>query len=106
MFGIFKKEKRIDPVDKWSKAAQDLVHSNAWLDIQQMFLDKIMDTQSVMNIDDSSMEKAVMDMKVRVNLAKDLKDILDRILAASSAYEFNNQKKEEELTHIDIMESD
>ena len=103
MFGLFKKEQKTTSIDKWTKAAHDLVHSDAWGDIQQMFFDKIMETQSVMNIDDSSPEKAIMDMKVRVNLAKELKDVLDRIIAASNAHEFNHQKIEEEVTHIDIV---
>jgi hypothetical protein len=50
------------------------------------------------------MEKAMVDMKVRVNLAKELKDVLDRILAASSNYEFNNQVIVEEDSHIVIVD--
>lgn len=100
MFNFFKKEQKTDAIDKWSKSAHDLVHSDAWGDIQTMFLEKIMDIQSVMNVDDSSPEKAVMDMRVRVNLAKEIKDVLDRIIAASNAYEFNHKPHEEEFTHI------
>lgn len=96
MFNIFKKNKKEKEVHKSAKAAYDLVHSDAWADIQVMFFDRISDIQSIMNIDDSSVEKAMIDMKVRVNLAKELKSVLDEIIGLSNQYEFSYKGKKDE----------
>lgn len=100
MFNFFKKDKKEDAILRSKKAAHALVHSDAWNDIQQMFIDKIMDIQSIMNVDDSSVDKIVMDMKVRANLAKELKDILDNIIGAANSYEYEKEPKIVEETEI------
>lgn len=100
MINFWKKSKEQDVIERNQKAAYHLVNSEYWGEIQKMFVDKMLDIQSVMNVDNSSPEKAVIDMKVRVNLARELKDILDSIVGAANAYQMNNQEVIIEETHI------
>jgi hypothetical protein len=105
MFNLFKKKQEEDAIRKSSKAAYDLVTSDAWGDVQRMFLDKISEIQSIMNVDNSSSDKAFLDMKVRVNLAIELKDILNSIIGSANRYEFNyKEQKAEDNSELEVVE--
>lgn len=94
MFNIFKKSKKEEEINNNAKACHELVHSSAWSDIEQMFIDRIMDIQSVLNVDDSSEQATIIDIKVRGLLARELKDILLDIKGKSERFEMNIEKKE------------
>lgn len=94
MFNIFKKDKKEHDINKDAKACHDLVHSEAWGEIEKMFIDRIMDIQSVLNVDATSEAKAIVDIKVRGLLATELKDILLEIKGKSERFEMNIEKQE------------
>lgn len=107
MFNIFKKNIKEDVLDRHAEACNRLVSSDAWEPIEQMFIDKIMDIQSVLNVDESSEQKALLDIKVRGLLARELKDIVLNIKGLSEKFEMNIQQNksvqnDDYVTRFDI----
>lgn len=79
----------------------DLVKSEGWAEAKQMLIERMMDIQSVMNVEGKNEKEVFEDIKLRKNLISEMKDWIADIEGTVSQYEGNKAPViEEEPDHI------
>lgn len=84
--------------NKNQKALSDLIQSDGWKIVRQKFIDKIMDIQSVLNVDVTSVDKVIVDIKARTTVVEILSSMIKEIEGSVVQEKFNSQKEMERQT--------
>lgn len=85
----------LSPEEAKRKDMHDLVGQPGFRHVEAIFVDKIMDLQSIMNLNVTSVEETVKEIALRKNLIDELKDILAQIKGEANAHEFDENEVED-----------
>lgn len=81
------------------KALQDLVKSDGWQEVKTKIMDKIMELQSIMNLDSTDADQMVIDAKARVMSISCLKEWLEEVEGDAEQFE-NNYIEDEDMGYV------
>jgi hypothetical protein len=85
----------LSPEEAKRKDMHSLVGHPGFKHIEAIFIDKIMDLQSIMNLTVTSVEDTVKEISLRKNLIEELKSILAQIKGEANAHEFDDTEVED-----------